>query len=87
MTLAVAVGAEQVIQGFGLPAAIVIIALAGACLFLYKDNQKAKAERVSDLKEYSNKTFLMIESMQAASKSQLELSEKIYGILIDGKRR
>lgn len=77
---------QQIIDGFGLQAAIVIIALVGVCALLYKDGQRQRDLRVADLKEFSNKTSLMIESMQENNKKQLETSEKIYDILVDGRK-
>lgn len=73
---------DQVIQGFGLPAAIVIVALAGVIIFLYKSREKLQAEynalqnqRVVDAKETRDK---ITEPLQ----SQAVMTGKIYEFLL-----
>lgn len=44
------VSTQQVVEGFGLPAAIVIIALVTVIIFLYRDGKKEQALREADNK-------------------------------------
>lgn len=87
MNFAVSIGTDEIVQGFGLPAAIVIIALVVALIYVYKDGQRQRDLRVTDAKEFSNKIATTLDSMQANIQRQAETSEKIYGRLIDGRRK
>jgi hypothetical protein len=77
------VTSDQVVQGFGLPAAIVIIGLAAAVVYLVRrgDNLQTKLDaekdsRLSDAKESRDK-------LTEPLNEQTELGKKTYDLLIE----
>jgi len=76
------VSTEQIVQGFGLPAAIVIIALVGALIFTvrlllksYDSRDALQEKRIADAKETEQK-------LTAPLEKQTILSEKIYDVVL-----
>lgn len=83
-----AVAEDQVIQGFGLQAGIVIISLALALIFTvrlllkaYADTNVIQERRIEDAKEFGDKIAEPLEGIQRTIQKQGELSDKMYGIL------
>lgn len=81
------VSTDQVIQGFGLPAAVVIIALVGVVIFLYRSVQNLQSkydaiqeQRIVDARETRDKIAEPLDKMAS-------LSEKTYELLLTGSRR
>jgi len=84
---------EQVIQGFGLPAAIVIVALVSALIFtvrlLLKSYTRLDAlqeQRLVDAKELGIRILEPLENISDMNKKSIELTEKIYELLLSSPR-
>ena len=80
------VSTDQVVEGFGLPAAIVIIALVGALIFTvrlliksYDNTNGIQERRIADAKETRDK---LIEPLQ----QQATLSKQIYDIVLNNSQ-
>ena len=85
---------DQVIQGFGLPAAIVIIGLVIALIFTvrlllkeYSNRDTIQEKRITDAKELGTRIIEPLEKISDMSQKSKETNEKIYELLLSGKRR
>lgn len=77
------VSSEQVIEGFGLPAAIVIISLVAVIVFIYRKLDKLQSkydalqeQRIIDARETRDKVMEPLDK-------QAIMSEKIYELLLN----
>ena len=83
---------QQVVAGFGLPAAIVIVALATALIFTvrlllkaYDDKSAIQDQRIIDAKDFGTKLAEPLESLRIMTERQSTTTEKKNEILLDGR--
>jgi len=85
---------NQLIDGFGLPAAIVIFALVAVIIYLARDNKALhtridaiQEQRIVAAQEYGDKIAEPLNSIKSMSEKQTEITGKMYEILLDSQRR
>lgn len=81
-----AIGEQQVIEGFGLPAAIVILALVAVVIVLARLLKKSYDDRITDAKELGTRILEPLENISSMNKSSKEMVDKIYELLISTPR-
>lgn len=75
---------QNVIDGFGLPAAIVILSLAAVVIILARLLKKSYDDRITDAKELGTRILEPLENISDMSRKSKELNEKIYEQLLSG---